>query len=261
MKAMYRDGRHFALSFSHLPDELLREIASRIAENDPSAACTTLTRFCSASRRLQGVCDDQVFAEAFEILFYATPLPDSKTDFASVCSDIGRLDGDERAAFLQSGGWTQSWLTRKRAEYVSRIGEGALTNLLTRRGAGIRSWSDYQSADFDLRHAVYFDEEERARDALLRGADPNGIQHGEPVLVSAADRGSIGVLKMLLDAGADINATNIIGSSALAQAIFQRFPEIVEELLRNGALVGSDELRLAQKSENTFIRELVLAQR
>ena len=258
---MYRDGRQFATRFTHLPDELVREIAIRIAENDPSAACTTLTQFCSASRRLQGVCDDRVFAEAFEILFYAAPQGDPKSDFTSVCSDLGRLDGDERAAFLQSGGWTQSWLTRKRAEYVARIGEGGLTNLLSRRGAGNRQWSEYKLADCDLRRSTYEDEEERARSALQRGADPNGVQHGQSVLVMAANEGALAVVKLLLNAGADIDERDIIGSSALGWAIFQGFPNIVEELLEHGARVGDDEFRLAQKSENDLIRELVMAQR
>ena len=206
----------FATRLSDLPTELVREVLERLVSNDAEAACVALTKFCSASRRTGRVCDDGVWASAYEELFAIEPDENPKAELRSVCSDLSRLSDEFRVAFMKNNkSWNELELNRARARIVALQGEGALTDLLTRRGATSNiTWSDYKLADHELRRSTYDDEDDRARSALENGADPNGVLHDEPVLVMAADWGALAVLKLLLDSGADIDATNGIESSA-----------------------------------------------
>ena len=183
MEVMYRNGRHYAVRLTHLPVDLLHEVLTRLVNNDAEAACVALTNFCSASRRTERVCDDEVWASAFEELFAVEPEnSDPKRAFKSVCMELSRLDDEFRVEFMRNNkSWNELELNRARARVEAMMGEGALVRLLIRRGATSElTWSDYKEADFQLRRSTYEDEDDRARSALENGADPNGVQHCQP---------------------------------------------------------------------------------
>ena len=263
MEAMYRGGRQFATRLSDLPTELVREVLERLVSNDAEAACVALTKFCSASRRTGRVCDDGVWASAYEELFAIEPDENPKAEFRSVCSDLSRLSDELRVDFMNnSKTWNALELNRARARVLALVGEGALTGLLRRRGATANvPWTDYLLADHDLRRSTYEDEEARARSALEHGADPNHVKHEEPIIVMAAYWGALAVVALLVAAGANIDAEDGLQTTALGWAIFKKNEAIVNFLLEQGARVRDEELGLAQRSNDDLIKELVLAQR
>jgi ankyrin repeat protein len=92
---------------------------------------------------------------------------------------------------------------------------------------------------------------------LDAGAD---IQHrndqGENALISAAQEGNIDTVKFLLDAGADVNQTNADGETALELAINLKQKKELIELLRektNGNAMGikKNVKRMKQKRSQT----------
>lgn len=76
--------------------------------------------------------------------------------------------------------------------------------------------------------------------ALANGADVNegsGYWHNTP-LMQAARSGDTDTVRLLLDAGADVNRRNAGGMTALSWATCSNHPEIVSLLLSAGALVN-----------------------
>jgi ankyrin repeat protein len=74
---------------------------------------------------------------------------------------------------------------------------------------------------------------------LENGADPNGKKpNGEPVLFSAAQKHAE-IIAPLVNAGANINATNTVGSTALIMAAYYGNVDSVLALLSLGARVGA----------------------
>ncbi|MEJ2754134.1 MAG: ankyrin repeat domain-containing protein [Chloroflexota bacterium] len=75
--------------------------------------------------------------------------------------------------------------------------------------------------------------------ALEEGADPNAESSpGRPALFLAASRGNAEAVRLLIDAGADIEAETA-ESSILAAAAFEGHVEIIEELLDAGADINA----------------------
>jgi ankyrin repeat protein len=71
--------------------------------------------------------------------------------------------------------------------------------------------------------------------ALEEGADPNAESSpGRPALFLAASRGNAEAVRLLIDAGADVNADTADGS-ILVKAAVEGYPEVVEMLLDAGA--------------------------
>jgi ankyrin repeat protein len=74
---------------------------------------------------------------------------------------------------------------------------------------------------------------------LLAGADPNAVDRdGESALVAAVRNGDLSVIAMLLEKGADPNATDSLGRTALAHAAEKGSVEAVRLLLQFGADVN-----------------------
>jgi ankyrin repeat protein len=78
---------------------------------------------------------------------------------------------------------------------------------------------------------------------LAAGAKVNGAQgYGGETPLTLAARSSTGVERitvMLLDAGADVNATNEYGLTALMDATFRQSAAVVEMLIKRGAGVDT----------------------
>jgi len=81
-------------------------------------------------------------------------------------------------------------------------------------------------------------------DLLARGADPNEEDgpSGQRPLLAAASNGDVEFVRALLDAGADVNATDRNGNTALSNAVYEYsddrhgdYVPVLEALLEHGA--------------------------
>ena len=93
---------------------------------------------------------------------------------------------------------------------------------------------------FPLGLAAFFGHEAAVRLLLERGADPNQeSQHAQivvrPIHSAVADGGSVEIARLLIDAGADVNARRPDGGTALHTAAHEGNSELVELLLARGA--------------------------
>jgi uncharacterized protein len=117
-----------------------------------------------------------------------------------------------------------------------------------------------------LRMAVAEDDLEAVERFLLEGADVNAAQ-GEylaTVLMEAAVRGNLGVIRLLLEHGAAVNAVDKDGWTALMGATVEGHLESVKLLLARGAEVnaknhnGETALVMAAGMKHTEIRDVLL---
>lgn len=87
--------------------------------------------------------------------------------------------------------------------------------------------------------------DERCVKLLLKaGADVNakGKYGSDHPLAYAAQAGNLEVVKLLLDAGANVNATGALESTALMSAAAGAHPEIVQCLIEHGAEVDAEDI-------------------
>jgi len=99
---------------------------------------------------------------------------------------------------------------------------------------------------------------------LEAGADVNvKNKDGETALMKASYNGYTEIVKMLIDAGADVNIKDRYGTTALMLASLYGYTEIVELLIKAGANVniknsyGGTALRWASANGSTKIVELL----
>jgi ankyrin repeat protein len=77
-----------------------------------------------------------------------------------------------------------------------------------------------------------------AAKALEQGADPNERQpNGETVMHVAAGRGCVGIVEMLIAAGGDVDARDVVGQTPLHRAL--EFRDVMATLLRGGASIDA----------------------
>lgn len=86
-----------------------------------------------------------------------------------------------------------------------------------------------------LAQAAAHDQIEKVRWLLDQGADMNALSVDCTALMTAAACGSLGVVGLLIDRGADPNIKNEAGWSALLHAVIADRPAIVELLITRGA--------------------------
>ena len=87
--------------------------------------------------------------------------------------------------------------------------------------------------------------------ALASGVNVNTkFRYDRMALSFAADRGNPEVVKMLLDAGADVNARDTFyGMDAMSQALSKKHTSIVRMLLEKGAANSEGVLMLGVRAE------------
>ena len=78
-------------------------------------------------------------------------------------------------------------------------------------------------------------EAQLAKTLIKYGALINGSEDSETPLIGAASLGAASVAKVLIDAGADIHATSVHGSTALHWSCYMGLSEIAEALIHHGA--------------------------
>ena len=108
----------------------------------------------------------------------------------------------------------------------------------------------------------------KIEEAINNGANVNAVSYEDhrrdPVLTWATKKGHTEVVKILLKKGAEVNAKNLYGSTALMLAARKGYPEVAEILLQNGAKVndrnnyGSTALLWAAKYGNIEVIEVLL---
>jgi hypothetical protein len=122
---------------------------------------------------------------------------------------------------------------------------------------GLRSWRDYwhnpqpdrrplelllaAGGRYRLREAVLLNDVEVARSRLDEGADVDtreGTYHG-PLLKIGAELGYLEIVDLLLDRGANIEATDDLGQWALLKAARFGRTEVVRRLLDRGADINA----------------------
>lgn len=90
--------------------------------------------------------------------------------------------------------------------------------------------------------------------ALLETMDP--AAEDSEALLTALAYGHLDVAKLLVDAGADINARN---REALRIAITNNEPKIVDFIVGNGGTVTAEIVKLAQRARSDYIRGIVMS--
>lgn len=97
---------------------------------------------------------------------------------------------------------------------------------------------------------------------IASGADVNASVDGEPLLIKAVWK-SRDIVRMLINAGADVNAKNGNEETALIKAAGKKYPDIVKLLINAGADVnvtdnlGKTALDYAQEWGNDEIVTLL----
>jgi ankyrin repeat protein len=112
------------------------------------------------------------------------------------------------------------------------FGDARTVELLLRRGADANRAG--ASGTTPLMWAM--PDEEKVRVLLARGANVNARSETgrTPLLIAASYPGTVGVLRLLLDRGADIRASDAGGASALALAVRSADVEVVRFLIDRG---------------------------
>ncbi len=119
-----------------------------------------------------------------------------------------------------------------------------LREVLDRDARQVNVWSADGFTPLHL--ACFFGQEQSARLLLERGADPAAVAQNpmrvQPLHSAAAGR-QLGIMRMLLERGAPVNARQHLGWTALHEAANQGNREMVETLLRHGAdpALGNDD--------------------
>ena len=124
------------------------------------------------------------------------------------------------------------------ATYLAR---SSIVNILMDAGADPSAANE--DGDTALCYAVYASKSEIAERLANGGADVDAVcvsersYGGQTPLYRAAYVGDDSIVNLLLDAGADPNAANADGDTAICNAVYARKPEIVEGLVNGGANV------------------------
>jgi ankyrin repeat protein len=122
--------------------------------------------------------------------------------------------------------------------------EARLRELLERDGRQVNAWSPDGFTPLHL--ACFFGQEQSARRLLERGANPAAVAQNpmrvQPLHSAAAGR-QLGIVRLLLERGAAVNARQHLGWTALHEAANQGNCEMAETLLRHGAdsALGNDD--------------------
>ena len=142
---------------------------------------------------------------------------------------------------------TISWVTRNAAR---RLNYWAAAGLLV---AMFICWLPWHTAALreqargnqnDLRDAVWRGESDRVEEFLARGASPDMRDvAGETLLSTAAEKGNTGVIKVLLQHGANPNVTSIHPGhpTPLQQAVMNFDVESIKALLDRGANINTPD--------------------
>ena len=130
-------------------------------------------------------------------------------------------------------------------------GQTEAARLLIEKGADIDVKNPVKQTPLNL--AAEYGLEGMAKLLIERRADiENKNAYGRTPLVGAArERGHINVIRMLLDAGADVNSSDRFGDTALSLAAWRGFQEVVDLLLERGAVLPDAPAQIQGMLQNS----------
>jgi ankyrin repeat protein len=123
---------------------------------------------------------------------------------------------------------------------AARRGDRAFVQQLLQRGAAV----DDRAAEWALEEAAYSDKGDVVRLLLEDGVNAKGfgrLTYHLTILMRAAQYGRIGVVDSLLAFGADINAIDDLGETALMWTATAENPDMIRFLLSKGAHVNAQD--------------------
>ncbi|MCS4159265.1 ankyrin repeat protein [Salinibacter ruber] len=170
----------------------------------------------------------------------------ASTDLTALEIAVFRGDRSSVDALLSAGADPNgSDSQRSPLAIASLLGHAEIVNSLLSAGANHRGGgitndeSAPVTADLPLKTALVEGQTEVVERLLKAGSDPNVVfTSGEvslPAIVQAAGYGDRDILAALIEAGADVNATNDEGVTALIEASAEGHMEIVQMLLNHNA--------------------------
>jgi ankyrin repeat protein len=97
---------------------------------------------------------------------------------------------------------------------------------------------------------------------LQAGADPNYESDGDYAIIRSAACGALEIVKILINAGANVNSADSEGDRAILEAAYFGYYDIVELLLKAGAknykdIKGNDAIYWANKGGHEDIIKLL----
>jgi len=147
--------------------------------------------------------------------------------------------------------------------HAARYGNLAMVTMLVEAGAVVDSMARHTRSQVDtspLAMAVTWGHTQVVIALLKQNAD---VDLGESPLVSAAEEGSLGMVRLLLQAGAEVDRMDSTGHTALLWASYGGKLEIVKLLLEHGAdpslahTDGSSPVSLARDGGHTQLVQLL----
>ena len=153
-------------------------------------------------------------------------------------------------------------LTRSGADVSTRIHQIKKSDMQTPNPANV----DSKSARGELEKAIGRNDVQAVTDLLRRGADVNETEPkwGRDMLILATDRGYVEIVRLLIDAGADVNKVWGSGMTPLMRAVIAGRTEVARVLIEHGAHInavndeGLTAVRHAVNSANTEILGLLI---
>jgi ankyrin repeat protein len=146
--------------------------------------------------------------------------------------------------FLDHGAKTD--IKSKHANGVLEIAlkeyQNSISDLLIYRG---KTASEISPDARNLAYAVKSNDLERVRSKIGKFDVDQRDEAGTPFLTLASERGFLELVKLLVENGADLNAMNIVGHTALNRAVFFGKAEVVDHLLSKKADVNKTDKRFA----------------
>ncbi len=139
---------------------------------------------------------------------------------------------------------------------LARSGQTEAARLLIDKGADIDIKDPVKLTPLNM--AAESGLEAMVKLLIEKGANiENKHAYGRTPLVGAArERGNINVIRMLLDAGADVNSSDNWGATALDLAAWRGFEEVVNLLLERGALLPDAPIKIRELLQNAAEKRL-----
>ena len=170
--------------------------------------------------------------------------------------------GPYRGALAGDAGWGGMSVPMRRRELLASVVAGTMVATAAPAMAQVDLYTLKP-----IVKAVRDGDDEKVRQALMKGENPNQTDLGKPLLMVATLAGNLAVAESLLKAGAVVDATDSDGYTALIRAAERGDADIVDLLLKRNAKPnaqnrqGVSAMMFAARSGNAEIVRILLSKR